>query len=80
MTKLFHEAVTTVSTRLNHQDQDRLAYLIIENVGKLPKLLEDMLDEQSFDASAVKAIESETVQHLLKRVAGKHQMQYSGLM
>lgn len=77
MTNLLQETVTMVSTRLNQQDQNRLAHLMIENVGKLPKLLEDELDEQRFDASAVKAIESETVQHLLKRVAEKHHVQYS---
>ena len=72
MTKLLRKAFTMVSTRLNQQDQDRLAYLIIENVGKLPQLLEDEIEEQSFDLSAIKALESETVQNLLKKVAEKH--------
>ena len=72
MTKLLQKAFTIVSTRLNQQDQDRLAYLIIENVGKLPQLLEDEIEEQSFDLSAIKALESETVQNLLKKVAEKH--------
>jgi len=75
MTKLLRKAFTIVSTRLNQQDQDRLAYLIIGNVGKLHQLLEDEIEEQSFDLSAVKALESETVQNLLKKVAEKHSAQ-----
>ena len=72
MTKLLQKAFTMISTRLNQKDQDRLAYLIIENVWKLHQLLEDEIEEQSFDLSAVKALESETVQNLLKKVAEKH--------
>jgi len=72
MTKLLQKAFTIVSTRLNQHDQDRLAYLIIENVGKLRQVLEDEIEEQSFDLSAVKALESETVQNLLKKAAEKH--------
>jgi|LGOV01.1.fsa_nt_gb hypothetical protein len=75
MTKLLRKAFTIVSTRLNQQDQDRLAYLIIGNVGKLHQLLEDEIEEQSFDLSAVRALESETVQNLLKKVAEKHSAQ-----
>ncbi|MDI6792813.1 MAG: hypothetical protein QME81_08115 [bacterium] len=77
MTKLLQKAFTMVSTRLNHQDQDRLAHLMIENGDKLKELLEDRLDEQHFEASVLKAIESETVQQLLKKVAGKHRIQHS---
>ncbi len=77
MTNLLQEAFMTVSTNLNQQNQDRLAQFMIKNVSKLPKFLEDELDEQRFDTSAVKVIKSETVQHLLKRVAEKHQVQYS---
>lgn len=77
MTKLLQKAFTMVSTRLNQHDQDRLAHLMIENGDKLQELLEDRLDEQRFDTSALKAIESETVQHLLKKVAGKHRTQHS---
>ncbi|MEA3416344.1 MAG: hypothetical protein U9R02_09355 [Thermodesulfobacteriota bacterium] len=72
MTKLLQKAFTIISTRLNQKDQDRLACLIIENVAKLHQLLEDEIEEQSFDLSAVKALESETVQNLLKKVAEKH--------
>jgi hypothetical protein len=75
MTKLLQKAFTIISTRLNHEDQDRLACLIIENVGKLHQLLEDEIEEQSFDLSTVKALESETVQNLLKKVAEKHDAQ-----
>lgn len=77
MTKLLQKAFTIVSTRLNRHDQDRLAYLIIENVGKLRQVLEDEIEEQSFDLSAVKALESETVQNLLKKVAEKYGAQNS---
>ena len=75
MTKLLQKAFTIISTRLNQEDQDRLACLIIENVAKLHQLLEDEIEEQSFDLSAVKALESETVQNLLKKVAEKHDAQ-----
>ena len=77
MTKLLQKAFTIISMRLNQEDQDRLACLIIENVGKLHQLLEDEIEEQSFDLSAVKALESETVQNLLKKVAEKHGAQNS---
>jgi flagellar motor switch protein FliG len=72
MTKLLQKAFTIISMRLNQEDQDRLACLIIENIGKLHQLLEDEIEEKSFDLSAVKALESETVQNLLKKVAEKH--------
>ena len=75
MTKLLQKAFTIISMRLNQEDQDRLACLIIENVAKLHQLLEDEIEEQSFDLSAVKALESETVQNLLKKVAEKHDAQ-----
>lgn len=72
MTKLLEEAFTTISTKLNQQDQDRLAQLMIENIDKLPELLEEEMEERSFDISAVKAIESDKVQNLLKKVANKY--------
>lgn len=73
MTKLLEEAFTTISTKLSQQDQDRLAQLMIENIDKLPELLEEEMEEGSFDISAVKAIESGKVQNLLKKVANKSQ-------
>lgn len=73
MTKLLEEAFTTISTKLSQQDQDRLAQLMIENIEKLPELLEEEMEEGSFDISAVKAIESGKVQNLLKKVANKSQ-------
>ena len=73
MTKLLEEAFTTISTKLSQQDQDRLAQLMIENIDKLPELLEEEMEEGSFDISVVKAIESGKVQNLLKKVANKSQ-------
>lgn len=73
MTKLLEEAFTTISTKLSQQDQDRLAQLMIENIDKLPELLEEEMEEGSFDISAVKAIESGKVQNLLKKAANKSQ-------
>ena len=71
MTELLEKAFTTISTKFSQQDQDRLAQLMIENIGNLPELLEEEMEERSFDISAVKAIESDKVQSLLKKVANK---------
>lgn len=77
MTKLLQEAFTLVSTQLNQQDQDKLAHLMIENIGKLQNLLEDEAEEKRFDASALEAIGSETVQNLLSKVAEKYSAHYT---
>lgn len=44
----------------------------MENVDRLEEALEGAWDEQVFEASAIKAMESEKVRGLLKRVAEKH--------
>lgn len=75
MTKLLEEAFTTISKKLNLQDQNRLAHLMIENVGKLHELLGDEIHEQNFDNAAVEVIESGKVQNLLKKVANKYNSQ-----
>jgi len=72
MTRLLQEAFTTVSTSLSRDAQDRLAQLMIRNVSRLEAILEDELDEQVFEASAIRAVESDKVQALLKRVAERH--------
>jgi hypothetical protein len=72
MTKLLQEAFTTVSTSLSRDAQDRLAQLMIRNVNRLEAILEDELDEQVFESSAIRAVESDKVQALLKRVAARH--------
>jgi len=77
MTKLFQEAVTKASTELNPQDQDRLAQFLLANVGRLHELIEDVIEEYAFERNAIAAIESESVQRLLKQVAEKHQTQYA---
>ena len=71
MTKLLEQAFATVSTSLSQEGQDRLAQLMIGNLDRLEEILEDAFDEQVFEASALKAIESEKVQNLLIRVAQK---------
>lgn len=72
MTRLLQQAFTTVSASLSPDSQDRLAHLMMENVGRLEDALEGAWDEQVFEASATKAIESGKVRDLLKRVAEKH--------
>lgn len=75
MTKLLEEAFTRISNKLNQHDQDRIAYLMIENIDKLHELLEDEIQEQNFDNGAVEAIKSDKVQNLLKKVANKYSSQ-----
>ena len=77
MTKLFQEAVTKASTELTPYDQDRLGQFLLANVGKLHELIEDVIEEYAFERNAIAAIESESVQQLLKQVADKHQTQYA---
>jgi hypothetical protein len=72
MTKLLYDALTTVSEKFSQQEQDKLAYLLVENMESLRVFLENETDERCFDAAAMEAIESEKVQSLLKRVAEKH--------
>lgn len=73
MTQLFQEAVTKVSSELNQQDQDKFAQCILANVGKLHDLVEDLLEEYTFEKNVITAIGSDTVQHLFMEVAEKHQ-------
>jgi len=72
MTDLLNEAFTLVSAKLNHREQDNLARILITNIENLHKFIEDTLDEQNFDTAAVKAVESQRVQHLFKKVAEKY--------
>ncbi len=69
MTRLLQRAFTTVASNLS---QDRLAHLMMENMGRLEEALEGAWDEQVFEASAIKAMESESVRSLLKRAAEEH--------
>jgi len=76
MTKLLREAFIMASERYNsQQDQDRLAYLMIENMDRLCELLEEDTDEQNFDACVVEAVSSEKIQKLFGRVVEKHTSQ-----
>lgn len=72
MTRLLQQAFASVSSNLSPDRQDRLAQLMMENLGRLEEALEAALDEQVFEASAMKAMESDKVRSLLKRVAAKH--------
>ncbi len=72
MTRLLQQAFTTVSDNLSLDGQDRLAQLMMANVGRLEEALEAAWDEQVFEVSAVEAMESERVRSLLKKVAEKH--------
>ncbi len=69
MTRLLEQAFTTVSTNLTPDRQDRLAQLMMTDVGRLEEALEAAWDEQVFETSALKAMESTKVRALLKRVA-----------
>ena len=72
MTRLLYEALTTVSEKMSQQEQDRLAHLLVENMESLRDFLEDEADERRFKAAATEALQSQKVQHLLKKVAEKH--------
>ncbi len=72
MTRLLQRAFTTVAANLSPGSQDRLAHLMMENVGRLEEALEGAWDEQVFEASAIEAMETEKVRDLLKRAVAKH--------
>ncbi len=74
MTKLLKEAFTMVSERYNSQ-QDRLAYLMIENMDRLYELLEEEADERNFDACVIEAVNSKKIRNLFGRVAEKYTSQ-----
>ena len=66
MTDLLNEAFTLVSAKLTHREQDNLAMILINNIENLNKFVEEALDDHNFDTSAVKAVESQRVQHLFR--------------
>jgi hypothetical protein len=72
MTRLLQEAFTTVSATLSPDGQDRLAHLMLENVGLLEDALVAAGDEEVFEVSAVKALESDKVRGLMKKAAAKY--------
>ena len=72
MTRLLQQALTAVSANMSPDRQDRLAQLMMVDVGRLEEALEAAWDEQVFENSAVQALESDKVRGLLKRVADKH--------
>ncbi len=74
MTKLLREAFAMASERYDSQ-QDRLAYLMIENMDRLYELLEEEADERNFDACVTEAVSSEKIQNLFGRVAKKYTCQ-----
>jgi len=77
MTKLLREAFTIASEKYNsQQDQDRLAYLMIENMDRLYELLEQESDERNFDACVIEAVSSEKIQKIFGNVAKKYSSQH----
>ncbi len=73
MTKLLREAFTMASERYGSpRDQDRLAYLMIENMDRLYEILEEQADERNFDACVIEAVSSEKMQKLFGKVAEKY--------
>ena len=72
MTKSLRQAFAMVSERYDsQQDQDRLAYLMIENMDRLHELLEEESDERHFDACVIEAVSSEKMRKLFGRVVEK---------
>jgi hypothetical protein len=73
MTKLLIEAFSIASEKYNsQQDQNRLAYLMIENMDRLYELLEEESDERNFDACVIEAVNSEKIRTLFGKVAKKY--------
>lgn len=72
MTKLFQEAFAKDSTELTPHDQDRFAQFLLANVGRLHDLLDDVVEEYTFDKQVIATIESQPIQQLLEQVAQKH--------
>ncbi len=77
MTKLLNEAFVIVSENFSQQDQDKLAYLMIENIDRLREFLEYESDEEIFDKSVIEAVKSENVQNLFRKVAEKYTQNFS---
>ena len=78
MTKLLSKAFAVASERYNSQeDQDRLAYLMIENMDRLYELLEEEADERNFDTCVIEAVGSDKIQKLFGKVAKKYSSQSS---
>ena len=73
MTRLFEEAVTKASTELTAHDQDRFAEFLLAHRGNLHDLIEDVIEEYTFERYAIAAIELPSVQQLLKQVANTYQ-------
>lgn len=74
MTQLLREAFAMASERYNSQ-QDRLAYLMIENMDRLYELLEEETEERNFDACVIEAVSSEKIRTLFGKVAKKYSSQ-----
>ena len=71
MTKLLREAFDMASEKYGSQ-QDRLAYLMIENMDRLYEILEEEADERNFDACVTEAVSSEKMRKLFGKVAKKY--------
>lgn len=55
--------------------QDRLAYLMIENMDRLYELLKEESDERNFEACVTEAVSSDKILKLFGRVAKKYRSQ-----
>lgn len=71
MTKLLREAFTMASERYGSR-QDRLAYLMIENMDRLCEILEEETEEQNFDACVTEAVSSEKMRNIFGKAAKKY--------
>ena len=74
MTELLKEAFTMASERYAIQ-QDRLAYLMIENMDRLYELLEDEAEERNFDACVIEASTSDNIRKIFGKVTKKYKSQ-----
>lgn len=76
MTQLLQKAFTLVSSELTPHDQDALAHIMIDHLKELPDFLAEELEDQQFEASARQAIQADNIQHLLRQVAHKYQVNH----
>ena len=76
MTQLLKKAFNIASQKYNeHEIQNRLAYLMIENMDRLYQLLEEEAEEQNFDACAIQAVNSPNIERLFEKAAKKYNSQ-----
>ena len=74
MAESLRRAFIIASERYDGQ-QDKLAYLMIENMDRLYELLEEEAEERNFDACVIEAAGSEKIQKIFGKIAQKYKTQ-----